>query len=478
VTTAPPPASPQPAKPTELTPAPLVITRRLSAEGRALVARGDWVEPGTPLLAMETFPGRVLRTQVARELRIDPDQTEDTVVPSPGTIIQQGDVLARSSLFWSHRIAHSQHEGSVAGVSPSLGVIYLREHIPTQVAETVQINVIEELSGDKNHFHSYVQVKDGDKIERGQVIATRNVGHNYQNIFSPVFGTVCNVAPLLGTLSIIPDQVASVVTAHIPGVVAAVRHNREVDVVGYGLIFDGLVGVGGEASGPLVVRPNATAPWRPGPEDEDLAGCILVTGAADNDSLAAAAALGVSGLVAGRARQADLCRFVGQDIGVIATGEEEVPLVLVLTEGFGQGAMTPRLHRMLAAVAGRTVSLSGTTHIRAGVIRPRLVVSVEPPTNLLELAGADTGLAGTAAIGLVEVPTELAAGLRARVLRGPHAGRSGIIKELIDTPRVLPTGAEALVARLEVDPGDDGPGEIVLAAQANLKLEGGETNHG
>ncbi len=162
----------------------------------------------------------------------------------------------------------------------------MREHIPTQVAETVRIDVIDQLKGDKNQFYSYLKVKEGDKVEKGQLIATAHDGRNYRNIFSPVFGTVVNVVPLLGALSIVPDQVSSVVTAHIPGLVKAIRRGREVDLVGYGVVFSGLVGLGGESRGTLCIAGNTTEPWRPDPEAGELGGRVLVAGHVDETSSA------------------------------------------------------------------------------------------------------------------------------------------------------------------------------------------------
>ena len=465
----------KPARPAGLAPAPLLITRRLAAQGRALVEPGQRVAADTPLLSMETFPGRVLSTRVSRELRVSPVATEDTIVVPPGEPAGPGDIVARSSMFWHHRVARTKHEGSVAGCSPSLGVVYLREHVPTQVAETVRLEIIQELGGDKNLFSTYLQVKEGDKVEKGQLIASRRSVSGYVNLFSPVFGTVTDVAPLLGTLSIVPDKVASVVTAHVPGVVKAIRDDREVDIAGHGLVFEGLVGVGGEAHGPLAVADNREAPWRPDATNGELAGKVLVTGFVDAESLHLASAARARGVVAGRAHQATICEFIGGELGVIATGDEEVPLVLVLTEGFGRGRMAPDLHSDLGAIDGQPCSLSGATHIRAGVIRPRLVISFPPPSFRGGPGLAADPPAGRSHVGLVETATELQAGRRARVLRGPHAGRTGLIAELHPDPAPLSSGAAALVARVRLVDGL-GPEALATVAQANLKLTGGDSD--
>jgi len=451
------------------------VTRRLSVQGEALVKVGDVVAPDTHLLSMSTFPGRVLRTQVARQLRVDPVATEDTVLPSPGEQVKTESIVARSSMFWSHRVARSEHEGTYAGVSPSLGVIYLREHLPTQLAEIVHFNVIDELRGDRYRFREYLRVQEGQHVEKGQLIASRKEGNSYVNLFSPVFGTVRDVVGLSGTINIVPDQVSSVVTAHVPGMITAIRDRREVDVLGHGIVLDGLVGLGREAHGRLAAFPNRAEPWRPdNPSKDDGNGLrdqVLVTGHVDEQSVRKAIELGVTGIIAGSARQAELCRLLGSELGVIATGEEDLPLVIVLTEGFGVSPMGQAAYAALAGLEGRLASLSGTTHIRAGVIRPRIMVSIEPPEGYAKLA--EDGDAAARA-GLVEQPTDLCPGLRVRVLRGPLRGKSGVIKQLVPAPVLIATGASVLVAEIELGEGDDmaiSGNRLVTVPQANLKPE-------
>lgn len=460
-------------------PAPLMVIRRLSVDGEPLVKVGDMVGADDPLLAMSTFPGRVLHDDVARELRVAPAETERCLIHSPGTMVRPGQVIGRSSMFWQHRLKRAAHEGSIAGASPSLGVIYVREHLPTQLAETVRLDIVGELRGDKYDFHSYVRVKEGDKVERGQVLATRQEGGKFYNVTSPVFGTVTAVAPLMGSMNIMPDNVSSVLPAHVPGLVAAIRGGREVDVVGFGIVVEGLLGIGGEARGPLVAGPNDLSPWRAAASGADLSGAVLVTGCVDHRSLVEASERGVTGVIAGRARQKQVCLFLGRELGVIATGDENVSPVLILTGGFGEGRMDPALYARLAGLSGKLASLSGATHIRAGVIRPRIIVSYPfPPDFSLTEATAAAVAAGGAARpdgdeGSGQGGREPGVGARVRIVRGRWSGRTGTIRDLPDQPQEIPTGTSVLVAHVSLDPGhDDENGAIrVTVPKANLKAE-------
>ena len=56
------------------------------------------------------------------------------------------------------------------------------------------------------------------------------------------------------------------------------------------------------------------------------------------------------------------------------TGTEQVGFTLILTEGFGTIPMAPKTFTLLSGHAGHKASISGATQIRAGVIRPEIII--------------------------------------------------------------------------------------------------------
>ena len=66
--------------------------------------------------------------------------------------------------------------------------------------------------------------------------------------------------------------------------------------------------------------------------------------------------------------------LLGYDLGVAITGHEDIRPTLIITEGFGQIAMAGRTYELLAANAGRRASANGATQIRAGVLRPEIII--------------------------------------------------------------------------------------------------------
>ncbi|GAH39564.1 unnamed protein product, partial [marine sediment metagenome] len=82
----------------------------------------------------------------------------------------------------------------------------------------------------------------------------------------------------------------------------------------------------------------------------------------------------VSGIVVGGINAADLNKLLGYTIGVAITGEEEVGLTLMITEGFGKMMISQRTFEYLASFNGEEAAINGATQIRAGVLRPELII--------------------------------------------------------------------------------------------------------
>ena len=96
-------------------------------------------------------------------------------------------------------------------------------------------------------------------------------------------------------------------------------------------------------------------------DDHPVGGQIMGT---DPDVFGAAA------LVSGGIDDEDLKEFLGYDLGVAITGNEQLGLTVIVTEGFGEIAMAQRSFDLLHSHVGDVASVNGATQIRAGVMRP------------------------------------------------------------------------------------------------------------
>jgi hypothetical protein len=62
-------------------------------------------------------------------------------------------------------------------------------------------------------------------------------------------------------------------------------------------------------------------------------------------------------------------------MGIAVTGDEPIPFTFILTEGFGHTTMNDGYRKFFDNNKGKIASLSGKTQIRAGVIRPKVIVA-------------------------------------------------------------------------------------------------------
>jgi hypothetical protein len=177
------------------------------------------------------------------------------------------------------------------------------------------------------------------------------------------------------------------------------------------------------------------------------------------------AELGVAGLVVGAIHDKDLRELLGYDLGVAITGTEQVvidanrrvPLTLVLTEGFGSIPMAAKTFQLLADHAGQKVSVSGATQIRAGVLRPEIIIPKEQPSVVAGRGTSERPGAGERA--------GIRLGDQVRIIRDPLFGRIGRVAGLPTDLRQIET--ESHVRVLEVTLSDQ---TTVVIPRANVEI--------
>ena len=141
-------------------------------------------------------------------------------------------------------------------------------------------------------------------------------------------------------------------------------------------LVQGIFGIGGETWGEIVIAVSSpNEELTPRHLTADMKGKVVVGGSfVSSDALARAKEVGVAGLVIGGIHDKDLRALLGYDLGVAITGTEQVGFTLILTEGFGAIPMAGKTFALLSAHAGQPASISGATQIRAGVIRPEIII--------------------------------------------------------------------------------------------------------
>ena len=329
----------------------------------------------------------------------------------------------------------------------------------TELPGNVQtINVANKLSILPEDIERHMLAKVGQWVDEGQFMAESKsfFGLFKSHCKMPVPGTIESVSDITGQVIVREKAIPVEVNAYVDGEVVEVYENEGVLVRTDATYVQGIFGIGGEAIGRLeIVGERADQVLEPSlikPEHQDriLLGGSLVT----IEALRRAAEVGARGVIVGGIGDADLRTILGYDLGVAITGSEDIGLSVVVTEGFGEMTMAERTFALLASRSGLKASLSGATQIRAGVIRPEVVIPLDQDAPL----AADRKPAGKPSTGLV-------VGSPVRIIREPYFGQIGKVTEL--PPELQKLETEAMVRVLGVAFDD---GSTAIIPRANVEL--------
>jgi len=304
--------------------------------------------------------------------------------------------------------------------------------------------------------------KVGDSVRKDEPIARSKgiFGLGKTEVKSSVDGVLESVSDSSGMAILRGEKVPIRVLAYMPGAVVEVLPGEGVIIENDASLVQGIFGVGGEAFGTISLACKS--------RDEDLhedlitpamKGTVVVGGArVTAAAVRKARQVGAAAVVAGGIDDQDLKEFLGYDLGVAITGSEKTGLTIVITEGFGDIAMARRTFALLAAHAGRGASVNGATQIRAGVMRPEIVIPLDG-VDASKLAGLEAAADSGREAGVLEIGTLV------RVIRDPHFGVIGTVAALPEKPAVLGSGSKARVLEVSVE----NAGRITVP-RANVEL--------
>ena len=298
--------------------------------------------------------------------------------------------------------------------------------------------------------------KEGDPIEKGELLAqTKGIfGMMKKSQVSPYSGTIETVSEITGQLILRGPAIPIQVRAYVSGRILEVLPNEGCVIETQGTYLQGIFGIGGETSGNI--RMACERHDQMLTDDlikDDMKDCIVVGGGQVTDAaIERAVAVGVAAIVSGGIDDQDLKDFLGYDLGVAITGSERKGITIVITEGFGDIAMANRSFELLQAREGRQASVNGATQIRAGVMRPEIIVPLKPDES--PQGGVEEGVEGL-----------LAMGRPVRIIRDPYFGEIGQVAGLPPQPAVLGSGSKARVLEVKLD-----SGESVVIPRANVEL--------
>jgi len=322
------------------------------------------------------------------------------------------------------------------------------------------VNVVNVLGIVPQEIRRYMVKREGDPVQEGEPIAENRpiIKWLKTRVPAPVTGTVESVSEVTGQVFLREPPKPLALSAYLDGIVVETLAGQGASVETTCSLVQGIFGIGGEATGTIAMGvTDREAVLTPERITDAHRGTILVGGSLiGRDGLARAKQVGVYAIVVGGIHDLDLRALLGRDLGVAITGTEQVGFTLIISEGFGQIAMAKRTFDLLASKAGQRASCSGATQIRAGVIRPEVIIPLEQGSQFT-VHSRDIGVASAGG--------GLKVGDHIRIIREPYFGRICRVATLPAELHLLPTESKARVLEAELD-----DGQRVLVPRANVEL--------
>ena len=297
--------------------------------------------------------------------------------------------------------------------------------------------------------------KEGDPISKDEPLArSKGMFGMFRTIaHSRYEGTVETISPVTGQVIIRGAPLPVEVRAYVGGQVVSVREHEGCEIEADVAYVQGIFGVGGETHGRIMMACDShdqevTAAM----VTDDMKGAIVIGGARMSvESIEKGRNVGAAAIISGGIDDEDLKNLLGYDLGVAITGRENLGITVIVTEGFGKIAMAERTFAMLKDHVGQEASVNGATQIRAGVMRPEVIIPLAQVPDNVHGRDSESG--------------ELAVGRTLRVIRDPWFGMIGEVSALPAEPQVLGSGSKARVLEVKFP-----SGETAIVPRANVEL--------
>lgn len=320
------------------------------------------------------------------------------------------------------------------------------------------IKAAEKMGVEAKDVPSLLRKQVGDTVAKGDMVAESKgiFGMMKTPVISAYDGTIESLSEATGTLLVREAPTPVEISAYMRGRVIDIIPEEGAIIETRGAIIQGIFGVGGEHLGEIRIATDS-------PEEtldvkhlkDGDAGKVMIGGSGVTlEAIHKAAEMGVVGIVTGAVRDVDLTKYLGYDIGVAITGQESIPLTIIATEGFGTLTMAQRTFELFKSLEGKQASVNGATQIRAGVIRPEVIV---PNDSAVGDAPKETGG------GLLENGTSI------RVIREPYFGCIGSVTDLPAELQTVESGTEVRVLKAKLQDGRD-----VTVPRANVEIIAGQ----
>jgi len=340
-------------------------------------------------------------------------------------------VLKRTKILKERRLPLKGSVESKVGDRVKPNDIVAKTDLPGNVQI---INVANQLNIDASDINQCMIKTIGESIHKNDLIAeTKGIfGFFKSSVLSPVDGTIETISDVTGQVVLRESPIPVEVDAYIEGKVNEVISEEGVVIKTNGVFIQGIFGIGGESRGKIktIVDSRESEITKEMITDEEKGKIIIGGSFISIDAYKKAIDCEVAGIVVGGFNYYDLEEILGYTLGVAITGSEDLHTSLIVTEGYGKIQMGQQTFDLLNSHNGKLASINGATQIRAGVIRPEIIIPLDSSDASLDSNDFNKS-DGMTIDSLV------------RVIRSPNFGKIGVVKEL--PPELTKMESETMV---------------------------------
>ena len=340
-------------------------------------------------------------------------------------------VLKRTKILKERRLPLKGSVESKVGDRVKPNDIVAKTDLPGNVQI---INVANQLNIDASDINQCMIKTIGESIHKNDLIAeTKGIfGFFKSSVLSPCEGTIETISDVTGQVVLRESPIPVEVDAYIEGKINEVISEEGVVIKTNGVFIQGIFGIGGESRGKIktIVDSRESEITKEMITDEEKGKIIIGGSFISIDAYKKAIDCEVAGIVVGGFNYYDLEEILGYTLGVAITGSEDLHTSLIVTEGYGKIQMGQQTFDLLNSHNGKLASINGATQIRAGVIRPEIIIPLDSSDASLDSNDFNKS-DGMTIDSLV------------RVIRSPNFGKIGVVKEL--PPELTKMESETMV---------------------------------
>jgi len=265
-------------------------------------------------------------------------------------------------------IAHSPVRGVIKTINYNTGSILVREHQDYH-ERPIKVPVAKMINKKPKWFRSRLKVNLGDFVFENECLVYLNKDAIPVIVRAPNTGYVTNIDYDKGEVTIQYKRKPLKYPAQLNCRVMDVKNSESISVEYEAIEYQGVIGFGKSNFGKLIYLQDIH-------DSIQLQGKIIVL---DNtvsiDDLRYLEKQMISGLIIAGIEMSDITEFIGKEIGVALTGNEDISYPIIVMNGFGKFKLDLDFIKVVKENSGKNCLLKPATQIRAGVTRPKVIIN-------------------------------------------------------------------------------------------------------